>query len=75
MGVYDLELTVSGFCRTAPPPRWNDVDPALTWDTAHGTWDDAACLGPLPNLGRWDDVAATTRWDTVPPATTWNTYT
>jgi hypothetical protein len=74
-GVHDLELVVSGFCRTAPPPRWNDVDPALTWDTARGTWDAAACMGPLPDLGRWDDVPATTRWDQIPPATTWDNYT
>jgi hypothetical protein len=74
-GVHDVELTVSGYCRTSPPPRWNDAAPALTWDTAHGTWDDAACLGPTPNLGRWDDVPATTRWDQVPPATTWDNYT
>jgi hypothetical protein len=74
-GRHDLELVVSGYCRTAPPPRWNDVDPATTWDTVAGTWDQAACLGPPQNLGRWDDVPATTRWDTVDPATTWDTYT
>jgi hypothetical protein len=74
-GVHDLELVVSGYCRTSPPPRWNDVNPSTTWDTAQGTWDDATCLGPLPNLGRWDDVPATLRWDQVPPETTWNTYT
>ena len=74
-GVHDLELTVSGYCRTSPPPRWNDADPSLTWDTAPGSWDDAACLGPQPNLGRWDDQPATLRWDQVPPATTWNNYT
>jgi hypothetical protein len=74
-GVHELELVVSGYCRTSPPPRWNDVDPAATWDSSRGSWDDAACLGPLPNLGRWDDVPATTRWDHIDPAVTWDTYT
>jgi hypothetical protein len=75
-GGHDLELVVSGFCRTSPPPRWNDVNPATTWDSAGAmTWDAAACFGPLPNLGRWDDTPATLRWDQVPPATTWDTYT
>jgi hypothetical protein len=75
-GVHDVELTVSGYCRTSPPPRWNDADPLMTWDTAGAmTWDEAACFGPLPDYGRWDDVPATTRWETVDPSTTWNTYT
>lgn len=39
------------------------------------TWDDAACLGPPINLGRWDDQPATTRWDQLPADATWNTYT
>jgi hypothetical protein len=75
-GVHDFDAVVSGYCRTAPAPRWNDVAPAMTWDTAGAlTWDGAACFGPLPDLGRWDDVPATTRWDQVPPATTRDTYT
>jgi hypothetical protein len=75
-GGHDLELVVSGYCRTAPAPRWNDVAPALTWDTAGTmTWDQSACFGPLPDLGRWDDTPATLRWDQVPPATTWDNYT
>jgi hypothetical protein len=74
-GRHDLELIVSGYCRTAPPPRWNDVDPATTWDTVAGTWDQAACFGPPQDLGRWDDVPATTRWNTLDPALTWDTYT
>ena len=45
-GGHELELTVSDFCRTAPPPRWNDVPVALTWDAAVGTWDDWSCWGP-----------------------------
>lgn len=46
-GVHDLELSVSDFCRTNPPPRWDDVPAAMTWDTADpATWDEWACLGP-----------------------------
>jgi hypothetical protein len=73
-GVHELELTVTDYCRTSPPPRWNDLDPALTWDQTPGTWNDATCLGPQPNRGRWDDVPATTRWDMVDPALTWDTW-
>ena len=35
---HQLELTVSGYCRTVPAPRWNDLDPALTWDQMGTTW-------------------------------------
>lgn len=74
-GIHDLTLTVSGYCRTSPPPRWNDVRPEQTWDSFGATtWDDAACFGPQPSAGRWDDVAATLRWDQVPTSTTWDTY-
>jgi len=73
-GVHEIELLVSGYCRTAPPPRWDDVQPTDTWDSRSGTWDDAACLGPLVNLGRWNDQAATTRWNTVPSTVTWDNY-
>jgi hypothetical protein len=38
------------------------------------TWDDATCLGPPIDLGRWDDQPATLRWDQLDPATTWNTF-
>jgi hypothetical protein len=34
-GVHELELVVSGYCRTAPPVRWDDVDPAWLW----GNWE------------------------------------
>jgi len=44
-GVHELALTVSDFCRTAPPPRWDDVPTPLTWDAAVGTWDAWACWG------------------------------
>ena len=73
---HALILTVSGYCRTSPPPRWNDVHPDLTWDAmGETTWDDATCFGPQPSAGRWDDVAASLRWDQVPVSTTWDTYT
>jgi hypothetical protein len=75
-GGHDLSLHVSGYCRTVPPPQWDDLAPTLTWDTvpAAMTWDDATCLGPQPSLGRWADVPASTRWDTIPAATTWDTW-
>jgi hypothetical protein len=38
------------------------------------TWDDAACLGPTSNYGRWDDQPASLRWDQVAPTVTWDTY-
>lgn len=75
-GEHEIELAVSGYCRTVPAPRWDDVLPAVTWDNyGTGSWDDAACTGPPISTGRWTDVPASQRWDTVPPATTWNTYT
>jgi hypothetical protein len=74
-GVHELELAVSGYCRTAPPPHWDNVPPDKTWDTIGAmTWDDASCLGLTPNLGRWNDVPASTRWDQLPPAATWDTW-
>jgi hypothetical protein len=74
-GVHDIELVVSGYCRTAPPPRWDDMAPATTWDAMGAvTWDGVTCLGPTPNLGRWNDIPATQRWDTTPPAVTWDNY-
>lgn len=74
-GAHEIELTVSGYCRTVPAPRWNDPLPEATWDgTGDTTWDDATCLGPIPSAGRWDDVSASTRWNQVPAATTWDTW-
>jgi hypothetical protein len=74
-GVHELDLSVSGYCRTSPPPRWDDVAPTTTWDAAPGTWDDATCFGPQPSLGRWDDVSASVRWNTITPNTiTWDTW-
>lgn len=72
-GVHDLELTVSDYCRTVPPPRWNDVAAATSWNTVTGTWDEWACIGePVPDRGRWDDVPASTRWDQVAPDVDWD---
>jgi hypothetical protein len=74
-GVHELTLVVSGYCRTAPAPRWDDVPPAVTWNTAQGTWDSWVCLGPsLPRGGRWNDVPASLRWNQVSPAITWDTW-
>jgi hypothetical protein len=75
-GLHDLELVVSGYCRTAPPPRWDDVNPGWTWDTmsASLTWDGLTCLGPPVNFGRWADVPASLRWDDTAPTTTWDTW-
>jgi hypothetical protein len=74
-GEHDIELNVSGYCRTAPAPWWDDTDPSVTWDNV-GTlsWDDAACLGPPLPGDKWNDVPASTRWDDVPAAVTWDTY-
>ena len=74
-GVHDMDITVSDYCRTAPPARWDDLDPATTWNAtpATTTWDSIACTGgPVTDLGRWDDVAATTRWDQVPASVDWD---
>lgn len=74
-GSHSLELLVSGYCRTAPAPQWDQVAPEMLWDSMGSmTWDDSACFGPQPNLGRWADVPASTRWDQVAPATTWDNY-
>lgn len=77
-GLHEITLVVSGYCRTAPAPRWDDVDPSYTWDTmqpAGITWDQITCLGPPVRTDRWNDQPATLRWDQVPAATTWDTYT
>ena len=74
-GRHDLELIVSGYCRTSPAPRWNDMAPTQTWDGMGTlTWDDATCFGPSPNLGRWDDVPASSRWDQLQTYLTWDTW-
>jgi hypothetical protein len=75
-GVHELELAISGYCRTSPPPRWDDLAPTWTWDTAPPalTWNDATCLGPAADLGRWSDVPASKRWDDL-GATQWDQWT
>lgn len=74
-GSHDINLSVSGYCRTVPPPRWNDVPPEMTWDSMGSlTWDGASCFGPNPNRGRWDDVPASLRWNQVDPAITWDAW-
>lgn len=72
---HDYQLIVSGYCRTSAPPRWNDVLPTTTWDSVGTmTWDDAACMGPPVNLGRWDDQPASLRWDQIAATVTWDTW-
>jgi hypothetical protein len=73
-GGHEITLLVSGYCRTVPVPRWDEVDPAETWDVARGTWDDWTCMGPLPTFGRWADVPASDRWNGVPASVTWDTW-
>lgn len=33
-GGHEVELVVSGYCRTSPPPRWDDVPPTTLWGGA-----------------------------------------
>lgn len=74
-GGHEIELVVSGFCRTAPAPRWNDLAASITWNSmGQLTWDDATCLGPQPSQGRWDDVSASARWNQVAFNITWDTW-
>lgn len=74
-GEHELELVVSGYCRTAPAPRWNDLLDTMTWDgMGELTWDDATCLGPQPSQGRWDDVSASVRWNQIASNITWDTW-
>ena len=76
-GEHEVTLTVSGYCRTAPAPRWDDTPADWTWDSvtpAGLTWDDTACMGITPDRGRWDDVPASTRWDQVGAGITWDAW-
>jgi hypothetical protein len=75
-GVHDIELAVSDYCRTAPPPRWDDLSAAWTWDTVDPalTWNATTCLGPPVDAGRWTDVAASLRWDDA-GTTAWDQWT
>jgi len=75
-GVHELEINVSGYCRTAPPPQWDGVPPVWTWDTIGVmTWNEASCFGPAPSSGRWVDQPASTKWDQLTNTQTWDTYT
>lgn len=73
---HALEIVVSGYCRTAPPPRWDDISPTWTWDNTPSnlTWDDATCIGPPVSFGRWADVPASLRWDQVAPDISWDEW-
>lgn len=75
--VHEISLYVSGYCRTSPPPTWDDLAPEWTWDTIpipSLTWDQASCFGPPTTQGRWSDVPASLRWDWVPLDVTWDTW-
>lgn len=51
-GTHDLELIVSGYCRTVPAPRWDDVDPAWLWGGS--TWTEQRrnlCGNPIGPTG------------------------
>lgn len=61
-GEHELTITVSGYCRTVPAPRWDDVDPGRSWDSMAGSWDGAYCLGPVVGTERWNDVPAAWKW-------------
>jgi len=77
-GAWQLELLVSDYCRTAPPPEWDDVAPGWLWDGLDPgmTWDAISCLPPLvvgyPD--RWVDVPSSTRWDSLDPSIAWDEW-
>jgi hypothetical protein len=73
---HQLVLMVSGYCRTAPFVRWDDVAPASTWDSMRSSlrWDQAYCLGPSVSFGRWNDVPGNLFWDDLAATVTWDTW-
>ena len=73
-GIHELDLVVSGYCRTVPPPLWDDIEATLTWNAAAGSWDDAACIGPQPAGDTWADVPASQRWNQTVDTMTWDTW-
>lgn len=75
-GRHAMSLFVSGYCRTTPPPRWDDLASTTTWDKMDPAivWDTAYCFGPIVGEGRWNDVASTLRWDEVAASVTWDTW-
>lgn len=62
--VYDwtgaADASTSIHYRQTTPAKWGP------------TWDETACLGPIPSAGRWSDVPAGLRWDDNPAPTTWD---
>jgi hypothetical protein len=77
-GIHDMEIVLSGYCRSARLVRWDDPT-STTWNTvpeaATRTWDQSYCIGyPGPGVGRWDDTPTALRWDQVAPAVTWDTW-
>ena len=54
-GVHEIALVVSGYCRTVPPPTWDDPPPDLTWDDLAAPVYGVGGLTPAP--ATWDDMA------------------
>jgi hypothetical protein len=72
-GVHEIELAVSGYCRTTPAMLWDEMPTNMSWDQAHGMWNETYCWGPLTAfLPRWVDIPANQTWDETPD--TWDTY-
>lgn len=80
--VHEITLAVSAYCRTSPPPEWDEAPEDMTWQDARDPytlvpwrWDDASCFGgPPPSTGRWSDVPATVTWDDLATTTYWDTW-
>jgi hypothetical protein len=63
-GGHDMDVVVSGYCRTVPPPRWDDAAPTLVWgdrtlvETRRNlSVNPRAVAGGgtwWPNVGYWD---------------------
>lgn len=79
---HEITFAVSAYCRTSPPPEWDEAPEDMTWQDARDPytlvpwrWDDAACFGgPPPSSGRWSDVPAVLHWDDVPASMDWDEW-
>ena len=50
-GGHELTLAVSAYCRTVPPPQWDNVPPSWTWDTVDAGAVIRTNLLPNPRFG------------------------
>lgn len=51
-GSWRIDFAVSEYCRTAALTLWDQVDAAVTWNTAPDvTWDELRCQTPTPAEG------------------------